>query len=149
MEKVCTTLARIGHVELRVRSLDESATFYHEVFGLMRRTATPPNDKVCECVGVPASGDATFSIVLTEGLPLGTEIAGLDHVSFTVPSGQGVRDIHALASELGVRCTSPRLFDGGYQTFLFDPNGYKIEVVASSMEDASQSAFSNPQTMAR
>jgi catechol 2,3-dioxygenase-like lactoylglutathione lyase family enzyme len=129
--------------------LDESAAFYRDVFGLVRRPAAPPSDKVCLCVGVPASGDLTFSIVLTEGLPLGTEIAGLDHVSLTVPDGQDVRDIHASAARLGVRCTSPRTFDGAYQTFVFDPNGYKIEVVAKNLEDPSGRSLAGSQTTAR
>ena len=144
-----TKLTGIGHVELRVRNLDESAAFYRDVFSLVRRPAAPPSDKICLCVGVPASGDETFSIVLTEGLPLGTEIAGLDHVSLTVPNGQDVRDIHASAARLGVRCTSPRTFDGAYQTFVFDPNGYKIEVVAKNLEDPGASSLARQQTAAR
>lgn len=149
LDNVRTKLTGIGHVELRVRNLDESAAFYRDVFGLVRRPAAPPSDKVCLCVGVPASGDLTFSIVLTEGLPLGTEIAGLDHVSLTVPNGQDVRDIHASAARLGVRCTAPRTFDGAYQTFVFDPNGYKIEVVAMNLEDPGESPFARRQTAAR
>ena len=70
-----TRLQRIGHVELRVRSLDESARFYCDVFGLTRRAATPPSGKMCVCVGAPASGCEGFSVVLTEGLPLGTDRA--------------------------------------------------------------------------
>lgn len=149
MDDVRTKVTGIGHVELRVRSLDESAAFYRDVFGLVRRPAAPPSDKVCLCVGVPASGDSTFSIVLTEGLPLGTEIAGLDHVSLTVPIEQDVRDIHASAARLGVRCTSPRTFDGAYQAFVFDPNGYKIEVVAKNLEDPSGSSLARRQTATR
>lgn len=149
MNDVCTTLTGIGHVELRVHSLDESAAFYRDVLGLVRRQVAPPNDKVCLCVGVPASGDETFSIVLTEGLPLGTEIAGFDHVSLTVPSGQDVRDIHAIAARLGVQCTSPRMFDGAYQTFLFDPNGYKIEVVAKNLGNPAGNSLARRQSAAR
>ena len=149
MDDVRTILTGIGHVELRVRNLDESAAFYRDVFGLVRRPAAPPSDKVCLCVGFPASGDLTFSIVLTEGLPLGTEIAGLDHVSLTVPNGQDVRDIHASAAQLGARCTTHRIFDGAYQTFVFDTNGYKIEVVAKNLEDPSRSSLARRQTAAR
>jgi catechol 2,3-dioxygenase-like lactoylglutathione lyase family enzyme len=149
LDDVRTKLTGIGHVELRVRNLDESDAFYRDVFGLVRRPADPPSDKVCSCVGVPASGDETFSIVLTEGLPLGTEIAGLDHVSLTVPHGQDVRDIHAGACRHGVRCTSPRRFNGAYQTFIFDPNGYKIEVVAKDLEDPDESPPARRRTSGR
>jgi catechol 2,3-dioxygenase-like lactoylglutathione lyase family enzyme len=130
VEPQSTPLTRIGHVELRVRDLDQSATFYRDVFGMARREASPPSDNVCVCVGVPASGGEEFTIVLTEGLPLSTELAGLDHVSLSALTEQDVRDIYAKADQLGLRCTKPRHFDGAFQTFVFDPDGYKIEVMA-------------------
>lgn len=138
-----TNLMRISHVELRVRQLDRSAAFYRDVFGLVREEATPPSDKVCVCVGAPASGGEEFSLVLTEGLPLSTELAGLDHVSFIVLTEQDVRDTHAKASGLGFRCTAPRDFDGSFQTFVFDPDGYKIEVAAQHSENGSPHCRTN------
>jgi len=127
-----TQLQRIGHVELRVRNLDQSARFYYDMFGLARREACPANGRVCVCVGAPASGSEGFSVVLTEGLPLGTDLAGLDHVGFSVPTEQDVRDTYARARRLGVRCTAPRASDGVLQTFVFDPNGYKLEVTSNT-----------------
>ena len=129
MEQQSTPLTRIGHVELRVRDLDPSAAFYHDVFGMVRREASPPSNNVCVCAGVPASGGEEFTIVLTKGLPLSTELAGLDHVSLSALTEQDVRDIYAKADQLGFRCTKPRHFDGAFQTFIFDPDGYKIEVM--------------------
>jgi len=127
-----TMLTGIGHVELRVRNLDSSSDFYCRLFGMARQPATPPSNRVCKCVGVSVSGGEAFSVVLTEGFPPGTEIAGLDHVCFNVPDVEHVDGVYALANHLGVRCTTPRVLDGNYQTFVFDPNGYKIEIVASS-----------------
>ena len=131
-------MARIEHVELRVRDLDESARFYCDVFGLERRAATPPNARVCVCVGAPASGGEGFSVVLTEGLPPSTDLAGLDHVGFNAPTEQDVRGIYAKARQLGFRCTTPRFFDGAFQTFVFDPNGYKIEITVRTAGQCSQ-----------
>jgi catechol 2,3-dioxygenase-like lactoylglutathione lyase family enzyme len=132
VEGPITQLTRIGHVELRVRDLDRSAGFYCEVLGMFRSAATPPSDRVCLCVGVPASGGEPFSIVLAQGLPPSTELAGLDHVSLSALTEQDVRDIYARAGALGYRCTAPRYFDGAYQAFVFDPDGYKVEVAARS-----------------
>jgi catechol 2,3-dioxygenase-like lactoylglutathione lyase family enzyme len=129
-------LQRIGHVELRVRNLDQSASFYCDMFGLTRRESSPPSGKMCVCVGAPASGCEGFSLVLTEGLPLGTDLAGLDHVGFNVPTEQDVRDTYARACRLGVRCTTPRACDGLLQTFIFDPNGYKLEVTSAGCTNA-------------
>jgi len=131
-----TKLQRIGHVELRVRNLDQSARFYLDMFGLVRREESPPSGKTCVCVGAPTSGSEGFSLVLTEGLPLGTDLAGLDHVGFSVPTEQDVRDTYAKAHRLGVPCTTPRASDGVLQTFIFDPNGYKLEITANGSIDS-------------
>ncbi len=123
------SLRRIAHVELRVRDLAESTLFYRDLLGLERADADPPNERVCVCTSVSATGEG-FGVVLTEGLPPGTEVAGLDHVSFEVRTRRDVREIYEAARQRQVRATQPRMFDGHYQIYLFDPNGYKIEVIA-------------------
>ncbi|UCF34619.1 MAG: VOC family protein [Phycisphaerales bacterium] len=125
-----TKLSRISHVELRVRNLDESAVFYRELFGLQPMQANPPSDKVCVCSALDPSGEEGISVVLAEGLPPNLELVGMDHLSFGVPAKDDVSEIYLRALQLGARATSPRVFDGRYQTFVFDPNGYKIEVAA-------------------
>ena len=122
-------LRRIAHVELRVRDLGESTLFYRDLLGLARVDADPPNERVCVCTTASGAGEG-FEVVLTEGLPPGTEVAGLDHVSFEVATRRDVREIYEVARQRQVRATQPRMFDGHYQTYLFDPNGYKIEVIA-------------------
>ncbi len=125
-----TQLTRIGHVELRVRNLERSAAFYCELFGFARRSASVPYSCVCTCVGVPSSGCEEFSVVLVEGLPQAAELAGLDHVSFRVLTEQDVRDTHERAVAMQIRCTSPRRAEDSLQMFLFDPDGYKLEIAA-------------------
>jgi catechol 2,3-dioxygenase-like lactoylglutathione lyase family enzyme len=123
-----TKIAGIGHVELRVRSLQESVTFYCNVFDLRRQETVPRLENQCVCVGAPASGSGLFGVVVAEGFPAGAELAGLDHVGMRVSTEQDVRDIYARARELGYRATKPRVFNGHYQVFVFDPDGYKLEV---------------------
>jgi catechol 2,3-dioxygenase-like lactoylglutathione lyase family enzyme len=127
-ESGTTTIAGIGHVELRVRNLQDSVRFYCDVFGLCCKETVPRLENQRVCVGVPASGSGLFGVVLSEGFPAGAELAGLDHVGMRVSTEQDVRDIYARARELGHRATRPRVFNGHFQAFVFDPDGYKLEV---------------------
>jgi catechol 2,3-dioxygenase-like lactoylglutathione lyase family enzyme len=120
----------ISHVELRVRNLDESAKFYVNLLGLERRSVIPPSAKTCECGATTDSG-SYFSIVLAEGLPNGVPVSGVDHVSFAVSTDDDVIAVYEKARTRQVPATEPRMYDGHYQTFIFDPNGYKIEVISS------------------
>ena len=125
-----TRLTGIGHVELRVRNLQDSVRFYTHVFGLRPQEASPRVETQRVCVGAPASGSGQFSVVLSEGFPAGAELAGLDHVGMCVSTEQDVRDTYARARELGYLATNPRIQDGHYQAYVFDPDGYKLEVFA-------------------
>lgn len=127
---VRSSLQRISRVEFRVRDLAESARFYGEVLML-----TPRADAYAlagECAWGPADDAASdaFGVVLVEGLPPGAAPFGLDHVSFEVASRGDVERMYARAQEHLVRVTTPRSTAGRYRTFLFDPDGYKIEVFA-------------------
>jgi catechol 2,3-dioxygenase-like lactoylglutathione lyase family enzyme len=132
-----TKLSRISHVELRVRNLDESAVFYQELFGLQPMQADPPSAKVCVCRALDEHGQEDISVVLAEGLPPNLEPIGMDHLSFEVPADEDVSDIYFRALGLRARATSPRVFDGRFQTFVFDPNGYKIEVASEGNDSKS------------
>ena len=138
IEHGTTEIMGIGHVELRVRRLQDSVGFYCDVFGLSRRETSPRLENQCACVGAPASGSGLFGVVLSEGLPAGAELAGLDHVGMRVSTEQDVRDIYARARELGYRATSPRVYNGHYQVFVFDPDGYKLEVFSDRITEAYQ-----------
>ncbi len=122
-------LLGIGHVELRVRDLDESVSFYEAVLGLSPTQEGAYSRNVIRCVS-DANAAGSFGIVLTRGLPAGLPPAGMDHLSFHVAGRDDVDEIHHRAVAQNARVTSPRNFDGSYQVYVFDPNGYKIEVAA-------------------
>lgn len=138
-----TRIIGIGHVELRVRNLQESVRFYRDVLGLSRAETSPQLERQCICVGVPASGNGLFGVVLSEGFPAGAELAGLDHVGMRVSTEQDVRDIYTRALNLGHRATQPRVFSGHYQIFVFDPDGYKLEVFVDRGARAETGASQN------
>lgn len=125
-----TRLRRISHVELRVRDLAESAGFYGDVLGLECRTTEARIARECAWETPCTDGDDGFQVVLVQGLPRGALLSGLDHLSFEVPSRSDVLDVYERARSREVRATHPRASRGLFQTFLFDPDGYKIEVVA-------------------
>jgi catechol 2,3-dioxygenase-like lactoylglutathione lyase family enzyme len=124
---------QIHHVALHVRDLERSAAFFCELFGLTVRPAVPPGDNVCICAAPPDSGESSFGIVLIQGLGAGTQPVGMDHLSLEVPSAEDVEDIYAVALAHGAAATEPRAYGGFYQTFIFDPDGYKIEVVTQEL----------------
>ena len=120
---------RIDHVELRVRDLAQSAAFYERLLGLTkRREWAGASDRVSVYLSDSADAGAAFSIVLVEGMPTGMEIAGLDHICLEVSTPTDVDEIHAAAIAAGSQATSPRIHLDRYQTYVFDPNGYKIEI---------------------
>ena len=128
------TSSGIRHLNLRVRDLNESAAFYGSLFGLCARRPTPNRPGVLICTA-PSGAGLPFSIVLTQGLG-GQTPAGMDHFAIGVESKADVDDAFDRAQALGMRSTRPRMFDGNYQTFVFDPDGYKIEVFAELPAEA-------------
>jgi len=121
---------KISHVALRVRDLQRSAAFYCQLFALERRPAEPPGDDVCICTSRTAATTPAFGIVLIQGLPEGAEPVGMDHLSLEVEKPEDVEDIFYAAAARGAEATEPRQYGGYYQTFIFDPDGHKIEVVS-------------------
>ena len=140
----------IRHLNLRVRDLNESAAFYGSLFGLAARRPTPNRPGVLICAA-PQSAGHPFSIVLTQGLG-GQVPSGMDHFAIGVESRDDVDTAFDRAQSMGMRSTKPRMFDGNYQTFVFDPDGYKIEVFAelpaevtvAESDDSDSGIFSLP-----
>jgi len=137
---VRTRLRRISQVELRVRDLAESAGFYGDVLGLMRRTTEACIARECAWESPCTGGDDGFQVVLVQGLPPGALLSGLDHLSIEVPSRSDVLDMYERARSRKMRATPPRASRGLFQTFLFDPDGYKIEVVAQDHQERDDEA---------
>jgi len=123
----------INHVALRVRELERSAAFYCELFGLELRPAVPPGDSVCVCAAPSASSLLSFGVALIQGLPAGSEPIGMDHLSLEVAESDDLEDIYVAATARGAQATRPRVYGGYYQTFIFDPDGYKIEIVTADL----------------
>jgi len=57
----------------------------------------------------------------------------MDHLSLEVSRAEDLEDLYAAAAARGAQATRPRTYGGYYQTFIFDPDGYKIEVVSADL----------------
>jgi len=125
----------INHVALRVSDLERSAKFYCELFGLEVHPTVPPDDSVCVCAAPSASSRFNFGIALIQGSPRGGDPIGMDHVSLEVAKAEDIEDIYAAATARGNQATGPRIYGGYYQSFVFDPDGYKIEVVSADVPE--------------
>lgn len=118
---------RLERLCLRVRDLDRSWDFYTGFFGF--RSAEPANQNGCAVLHLTGPEDSDLVMLeLSEGLPAGTYLTGLDHISFEAIDSDVVQQIYEAALERSVQATHPRLDRERWRTFLFDPDGYKIEV---------------------
>lgn len=129
------SVRRIQHLCLRVRELQRSVDFYCGVLGFEGR-----NSGACEkpgrmCRLLDDETGAMFELLLTQGLPPGDYLVGLDHLAFDVASPAMVDSLHRRALEASCQATQPRLHNGRWKTYLFDPDGYKIEISANAPDE--------------
>jgi len=117
----------INHICLRVRDTQRSAAFYSGLFGLEEIAEQDRTDNTRACLLRDENGQVLFSLVLVEGLPPDDYLAGLDHFSLEVASLKDVERLYQQAQHRGLRATRPRVYEGRWQTFIFDPDGYKVE----------------------
>ena len=135
--------ARVPHLSricLRVRDPGRSAEFYRCVLGLASvQGTTGGNASTISVQRAPDTADG-FEVVFAEGLPPGDHLTGLDRISFEVSSHELVDQVYEAARNHQARATQPRLYEGHWQTFIFDPDGYKVEVYSREQNGATRSS---------
>lgn len=122
--------SRIRHVSIRVRDIRKSTEFYRDLLGFEPRPGSSRDESTCYCCAPGSTAETGFGIVLIQGLPAGADLMGVDRISFEVPAADDVTAMYHAAVARGTPATPPRVYGGFYQTFLFDPDGYKIEVLS-------------------
>ncbi|PKB79672.1 MAG: hypothetical protein BZY88_12155 [SAR202 cluster bacterium Io17-Chloro-G9] len=118
---------RLGHLVLRVRDVDASATFYSNILGLEVTTSIPGR-----MVFMRASDESSHELALMsvgKSAP-GPEPdrVGLYHFAWEMESLDDLRRIHRELREKGVEIAG--IGDHGISlgVYLFDPDGNEIEV---------------------
>lgn len=120
---------RLEHVNLTVADIERSADFYGRLLGIRERW------RGTTTAGAPAVhvGNDDFYLALFEGeprdVPVDYERVGFNHVGFVVDDIDAARE--ALAS-LGATIHHEADYEPGRRAYVFDPDGYEIELVAYS-----------------
>lgn len=117
----------LSRIRLRVRDPERSAEFHRAVLGLELVHYQSNGDGAARALRSPDTR-LDSELIFTEGLPPGDRLTGLDRVSFEVPSRDLVDRVYMEARKHSAQATRPRLYEGHWLTFVFDPDGYKIEV---------------------
>ncbi|MGB9626165.1 MAG: VOC family protein, partial [Phycisphaerae bacterium] len=85
-----------------------------------------PNGRFCEQVVTAPHGEA-FGLVLVQGP--GNDIAGpLEQISFEAATVGDAAELYRKARAAGAQAIQPRLCNGSWRTFIFDPDGHKLEI---------------------
>lgn len=114
----------LEHVNLRVRDLEASRTFYVDVLGL-RTGPRPPFASVGYWLYI-ADQPVVHLVQAPPGASLVAGTGAIDHVAFRGVAYEATRDRFV---SLGVPCREAVVpHDGTRQLFVNDPDGIKIEL---------------------
>ncbi len=128
MTPVDVPIQGIGKVSLRVRDLAESLAFYAGFLGLRAFRPDPDNTKRCVC-RCPEEHSDQDAIMLIEGSSP-SDFVPSQNFSLEVPEPGDVDRVFEAAKANSIQATVPRTYEDAYQTFLFDPDGYKVGVMS-------------------
>lgn len=119
------------HVQLRVRDLEASRTFYDAVMGVLG------HEVVFEVEGI-VIGYGPDPHNMFEIRQSGPEapLSAAAHVAFVARDEEAVREFHAHGLRHGGTCNGepglrPDYEEGYYAAFLVDPDGHNVEAVCS------------------
>lgn len=122
-------LTKLGHVALRVRDLEESASFYTGVLGL-RRTYDMPDDSGQTAIVfievVPGDYIELFRGGETQPEKKEKDQAGYEHFCLEVNDIQEIA-AHIRSKGVSLSVEPKQGKDGNWQCWVVDPNGFRIE----------------------
>lgn len=122
----------IDHVSIPVRDIKRSGAFYDAVLAVIGLTRTASGN---DFAGYGTLPDLPCNFWLLEQTEANAAKPGLGlHISFSAKDRQQVHAFHATALAHGGRDagqpgTRPHYSSGFYGSFVFDPDGVKIEAV--------------------
>ena len=130
--RLAPAVGHIHHVCLRVRDAQRSVGFYCGVLGFEEHNGGVGEKPGRTCRLCDARTGTSFGLMLIQDLPPGDYLTGLDHLAFDAASPDTVDRLYRRAVDASCRAAPPRLESGHWKTYIFDPDGYKIEISASA-----------------
>ena len=106
------SVRRIQHLCLRVRELQRSVDFYCGVLGFEDHNGGGYEKPGRICRLLDGETGVAFELLLTEGLPPGDYLVGLDHLAFNVASPAMVDRLYRCAVDASFQAAQPRLHNG-------------------------------------
>lgn len=128
----------IQHVDLTVADVDRSLAFYLEMLGPLglEEAARYPSYRGTEEVVYLGFGEQWLGLRPADGGEHRYYEVGIEHVAFQVDTKDEVDDAHRRRLGIGASVHHPPEYDrdveGYYAFFVFDPDGFRIEVFCES-----------------
>jgi catechol 2,3-dioxygenase-like lactoylglutathione lyase family enzyme len=130
----------IQHVDLAVKDVARSLAFYTDLLGPLglKEEERYPTYRGTEEVVYLSFGDEWLGVRPADGGTSRYYDVGLEHLAFEVDTREGVDAAHERCSRRGDRIHHPPEEDndiaGYYAFFVFDPDGFRIEVFCAGPE---------------
>lgn len=119
------TILGYNHVGLYVKDLQASAKFYREIIGL--KPVDVPDNLVAIRRWFQITPDQQLHLLLGRNEPVTNNDKNGGHFSLTIPK-DSADAIEAFLKEKGLPYVRQKRFDGAYQIYVTDPDGYVIEL---------------------
>lgn len=114
-----------NHVGLAVKDLQASAKFYREIVGL--KPLNVPDNMVAIRRWFQIAPGQELHLLLGRKDPVANNDKNGAHFSWTIPA-KSADSIEAYLKEKGVAYHRQQRFDGAFQIYITDPDGYVIEL---------------------
>ncbi len=114
-----------NHVGLSVKNLQESAKFYREIIGL--KPVEVPDNLVAIRRWFQIGDHEQLHLLLGRNEPVSNNDKNGGHFSLTIPKGSA-DVIEKFLLEKNLPYTRQKRFDGAFQIYVTDPDGYVIEL---------------------
>ena len=124
----------IHHIDLAVRDVERSLTFYLAVLGPLglKEEGRWPSYRGTEEIVYLRYGDQLLGLRPADGGEHQYYNVGIEHLAFYVDTRDDVDAAYERCLAIGARIHFPpeddRDIDGYYELFVFDPDGIRIEV---------------------
>ncbi len=120
-----------NHVGLAVKDLPTSAKFYREIIGL--KPVDVPDNLMAIRRWFQIADGQQLHLLLGRKEPVSNNDRNGTHFSLTIPKNSADK-IEAFLKEKGIEYIRQKRFDGAFQIYVTDPDGYVIELNEPKVE---------------